>query len=137
MEISRFARTLATLLGNGVAILPSLEVVKQTLNNQVLKNEVNSFQSQVREGSSLAASIKKSQYFPIFVTNIVAVGEESGLLEKSLLRVADAYEREVDRVIKTMTTLLEPVIILIMGSIVGFIVISILLPIFQINLIAR
>jgi len=133
MEIARFGRTLGTLLINGVPILQSIDVVSQTMTNEVLHQEVKKLHSNVAQGLSLTRAIKESSRFPGFVVNLVAVGEEGGLLERSLLRIADTYEREVDRTVKVMTSLLEPAIIIVMGGIVGFIVISMLLPIFQIN----
>lgn len=132
-EIARFGRTLGTLLVNGVPILQSIDVVSQTMTNEVLQQEVRKVHSNVAQGLSLTRAIKESSRFPGFVVNLVAVGEEGGLLERSLLRIADTYEREVDRTVKVMTALLEPAMILVMGGVVGFIVISMLLPIFQIN----
>ncbi len=132
-EIARFGRTLGTLLSNGVPILQSIDVVSQTMTNEVLQQEVKKVHSNVAQGLSLTRAIKESSRFPGFVVNLVAVGEEGGLLERSLLRIADTYEREVDRTVKVMTALLEPAMILVMGGVVGFIVISMLLPIFQIN----
>ncbi len=136
-EIARFGRTLGTLLGNGVSIIQSLDAVAEVAGNEVLRREVERMRKEVVEGSTLTKAIAKSRYFPEFVTNMIAVGEEGGQLEKSLFKVADSYERESDKTVKLMTTLLEPIMILVMGSIVGFIVISMLLPIFQINLAVR
>ena len=136
-EISRFGNTLGTLLRNGVPILQSLKVVSETMGNEMLRQEVEKVHNEVGKGEKLGKSLEKSSYFPVFVTNMVIVGEEGGLLEKSLYKVADAYNREVDRTVKMMTSLLEPAMILIMGGIIGFIVISMLLPIFQINLMVR
>lgn len=136
-EISRFGSTLGTLLNNGVPILPSLKVVSETIGNEVLKREVEKVHKEVGEGEKLGRSLEKRDYFPPFVTNMVIVGEEGGLLERSLHKVADAYNREVDRTVKVMTSLLEPAMILIMGGVVVFIVISMLFPILQINLMVR
>ncbi|MFH1753708.1 MAG: type II secretion system F family protein [Candidatus Omnitrophota bacterium] len=136
-EIANFARTLGTLLQNGVPILEALEVVSSTMQNAVLKDEVLRTYADVRDGKSLSKSLSNKRYFPIFATNMMAIGEEGGSLEKSLFKVADSYERETDNVIRTMTSLLEPLLILSMGLVVGFIVVSMLLPIFQINIIAR
>lgn len=136
-EISRFGSTLGTLLNNGVPILPSLKVVSEAMGNEVLKQEVEKVHKEVGKGEKLGRSLEKSSYFPVFVTNMVIVGEEGGLLEQSLHKVADAYNREVDRTVKVMTSLLEPALILILGGVVAFIVISMLLPIFQINLMVR
>lgn len=136
-EIARFSRTLGTMLQNGVPMLESLEVVGATMQNAVLKKDVLMTFRDVRDGKSLSNSLSLRKFFPIFATNMIAVGEEGGNIEKSLFKVADSYERETDNVIKVMTSLLEPFLILTMGLIVGFIVISMLLPIFQINIIAR
>ncbi len=136
-ELSRFARTLSTLLGNGVPILYSIEVTTDIIENLAIKREFNKIQQSVKEGSSFTAGMKKSLYFPPFIVHIVAVGEEGGFLEKSLLKVATNYQQKTERSIKILTTLLEPILILSMGLVVGFIVISMLLPIFQISLVAH
>lgn len=136
-EIARFSRTLATLLANGVPILESLEVVRDTMQNTVLRKDADGAYALVRDGKSLAVGLSKGKYFPIFITNMIAVGEEGGQLEKALFKVADSYDKQLDNAVKVMTSLLEPILILTMGLVVGFIVISMLLPIFQINIIAR
>lgn len=136
-EIARFARTLSTLLNNGVPILEALSVVINIMENETLKEDTRLAQREVREGSNLAGGLSKGSYFPIFVNNMIAVGEESGALEKALLKVAISYEREVDKAVKVMTSLLEPFMILTMGLIIGFIVIAMLLPIFEISFVAR
>lgn len=136
-EIANFARTLGTLLQNGVPILEALEVVASTMQNAVLKREIEETYIDVRDGKGLSKSLTSRKHFPVFAVNMIAVGEEGGALEKSLTKVADSYDREADNVIKVMTSLLEPFLILTMGLIVGFIVVSMLLPIFQINIIAR
>lgn len=136
-DIARFAKTLAALLANGVPILDALSVVTNIMDNEVIKDDLKIAQKEVREGSALAAGLSKGAYFPIFVNNMIAVGEESGAVEKALFKVAAAYEREVDRSVKTMTSLLEPLMILTIGLIIGFIVIAMLLPIFEISFVAR
>lgn len=137
IEISRFSRTLSTLLFSGVPIVPALEITQGVVNNAVLREEIKGFQDKIKEGANFSSVIKSSPYFPVFMTNIISVGEEAGALEGSFLRVADEYTQETESTLKTLTKLLEPTMILIMGLIVGFIVISMLLPIFQINLIVR
>lgn len=132
-QLERFSRILATLLGNGVTILPSLEIVRDIMENDLLRQEVNKIHMEVRDGSSLARAISRAKYFPISLANIVSVGEESGSLEKVLSKVAGSFERELDRNIKIFISLLEPLMILVMGSIVAFIVTAMLLPVFQIN----
>ncbi len=136
-ELSRFARTLSTLLGNGVPILYSIEVVTDIIENQAIKRGLVKIYQSVKEGSSLTAGMKKSANFPLFILHMVAVGEEGGFLEKTLLKVANSYQQKTERSIRTLTTLLEPILILSMGLVVGFIVISMLLPIFQISLVAH
>lgn len=136
-EISRLMRTLSLLLSSGIPITSSLEICVSVVENQILKSEVIKLKDQISSGSSLSASLGSSKLFGEFITSIVSIGEETGSLDKSLIRIADDYEREVDRTLKTLTRLLEPSVILIMGLIVGFIVLSMLLPIFQINLIVK
>ncbi|MCM8782742.1 MAG: type II secretion system F family protein [Candidatus Omnitrophica bacterium] len=137
VDIARFTRTLGTLLNNGVTILASLEIVTDIVSSELAKKDLKEAFNKVRDGSPLASALAGGRYFPLFVTNMIAVGEESGQVERNLLKIADAYERETDKMIKIISSLIEPFMILIMGGIVGFIVISILLPIFQISLIAR
>lgn len=135
-EIANFSRTLGTLLQNGVPMLESLDVVSTTMQNATLKRDILKTYKEVRDGKGLSASLLLRKNFPVFASNMIAIGEESGDIEKSLFKVADSYEREADNIIKIMTSLLEPFLILTMGLIVGFIVVSMLLPIFQINMIA-
>lgn len=136
-EISRFTRTLSLLLSSGIPITSALNICISTLDNRILKLEVQNFGNQINSGSSLSSCLKNSKFFPDLVTNIVATGEETGSLEKSLARIADTYETDVDKTLKALSRMLEPVIILFVGLIVGFIVLSMLLPIFQINLMIR
>ncbi len=136
-ELARFSRTLSTLLKNGVPILGALKITSGIIDNEIIKEQVVRIHDDVKTGSSLAGAIKKYSTFGQFVVNMAAIGEEGGLLDKTLLKVARSYEMELDRGIKLMTSLLEPVMILIMGAIVGFVVISMLLPVFQISLTAH
>jgi len=136
-EIVRFCRTLSTLLNNGIPILSSLETVSQTITNRIIQKEVEDFCIKVREGSPLSRAMEDSQFFNAFATNIISVGEESGTLNRALTRVADGLEQELNRSIKIFTAMLEPFMILFIGLVVGFIVVSMLLPIFQISFIAR
>ena len=134
-EISRLARTLSMLLSSGTTIVYSLDITASIVENHILKAEVQKLREGISRGISFSRSLRGSNLFPEYVTNIVGIGEESGNLEKALMRIADDYERDVDRALKALSRLLEPVLILVMGLIVGFIVLSMLLPIFQINLI--
>ena len=137
VEIARFSRTLATLIGNGVPVIQALSTASNTVDNIPIKQDMEQARKDVVEGAPLSAGIKRSKNFPSMVTNMIAVGEESGTLERSLFKIADSYDVEIDRTIKTITSLLEPGLILFMGLIVGFIVIAMLLPIFQLNLMVR
>jgi len=134
VQIANFSRTLGTLLANGVPILQAINSVSQTLEAEALKQELERITKEIREGSTLAREIAKSKHFPALVANMTTIGEESGTLEDALLKVAEAYERETDQSIKLLTSLIEPVMILAMGLIIGLIIISMLLPVFQINL---
>jgi len=136
-EIARFVRTLGELLTNGVPMLKALEVSSATVGNEVLKQDIGRITKEVEAGEDFSKSLKANPIFADFVINMISIGEKGGKLEEALGKVAGAYERDVDRALKNFTSLLEPAVILIMGVIVGFIVISMLLPIFQINLLAR
>jgi len=135
--VARFARTLATLLQGGLPILNSLDIVKTVVNNQLLAQAIEETKLAVREGEGIAPSLKGSGLFPSIVTHMIATGEASGNLEKMLVKVADVYEAEVETKVTALTSILEPIIILAMGLVVGFIVISILLPIFEMNQLVR
>lgn len=136
-DLARFSRTLSTLLKNGVPILYSLKITSDIIDNEIVKEEVLRVYTDVKAGSSLKAAIKKNTSFPQFVVNMTAIGEEGGFLDKMLLKVAKAYEVEIDRAVKAVSALLEPVLILAMGLIVGFIVIAMLLPVFEISITAQ
>ena len=136
-ELGRWMRTLSLLLSGGIAILSSLEISVFVIGNSYLKSEVEKLVNELSQGESLSKAMKGLKVFPEFVTSIVAMGEETGSLDQSLLRISDSYEKDVGRTLKILTRMLEPVIILVMGLIVGFIVISMLLPIFQINLMVK
>lgn len=136
-EMAHFVRTLSLLFESGVAMLAALEAVGRTMTNKVIQAEIKKIAQDIQDGSSLSVAVKKSKYFPVYVVNIISVGEESGTLEKSLKRIAVSYEQEISRLMRTLTSLLEPVMILLMGLVVAFIVVAMLLPIFQINLMAK
>jgi len=136
-ELARFSRTLSMLLKNGVPVLHSLKITSDVITNVVIKNQVKAIHKDVMEGMSLSSAIKKNTSFPVFVINMTAIGEEGGFLDKALLTIARSYEIEIDRLMKIITALLEPVFILIMGLAVGFIVVAMLLPVFQISLTAH
>lgn len=132
-EIARFARTLGALLRNGVAILPSLDIVSETATNIIISRAITEIRKEVGEGEGLADPMRKTKVFPPLVTNMIGVGEEGGRIDEVLDKVAVFYEKDVDRMLKTMTSLIEPAIILVLGLVVGFVVMAMLLPIFRLN----
>ncbi len=133
VSIARLSRTLSTLLASGVPILTALGIVSQLLKNSQLRRAIEEARSSVQEGESLAAPLRRSGLFPALLTQMVAVGERSGELESMLARAADAYDEEVSAGLARLTSLLEPLTILVMGGVILFIVLAILLPIFDLN----
>lgn len=131
LSTARFTRTLSTLLRSGVPLLAGLEIVQNIMTNRVFKKMLDDTITAVREGESLSEPLQRAKIFPKMVSQMAAVGEKSGELEEMLLRVAEAYEHQVDAKIDAMLSLLEPCMILVMGTVVGFIVLAVLLPIFQ------
>lgn len=133
LALARFARTLSTLLQSGVPLLTSLDIVRNVVGNTRLAEVIDQSRDAIREGESIAAPLKRSGEFPPLVYHMVAIGERTGALEEMLGNVAGAYEDQVETTIGTLTSLLEPVMIVGMGLVVGFVVLSVLMPILQIN----
>lgn len=133
IAIARFSRTLSTMLASGVQLLEALEIVRTLLGNVVLERTISAARDDIREGESVASALKRSGQFPPLVTHMIAVGERSGQLESMLNDVASTYDREVNTTITRVTAVLEPIMIVVMGGAVGFIVYSIMTPIMQMN----
>jgi general secretion pathway protein F len=131
IAVARFSRTLATMLASGVPVLTALDIVKRVLNNTVLEKVVEDARVAIREGESIAVTLKKSGEFPSMMCHMVAVGERSGQLEAMLENVAGAYERDVATEVGKLTSILAPIMIVVMAVGVGFIVFSILMPIIE------
>jgi len=131
--LSRFARTLGTLAKSGVSLLPALKIAENTIGNVVLGKLIAQVAEETRGGDSLAAPLRKLGIFPKTVVQMVSVGEESGMLAEMLLKVADIEERHMRARTKTMVSLLAPALILVVGALVGFMVIALLLPIFNMS----
>ncbi|OGS20223.1 MAG: hypothetical protein A2252_06385 [Elusimicrobia bacterium RIFOXYA2_FULL_39_19] len=131
--ISRFIRMLSLLLVNGVPILKALDIAKNSIDNKIFSADIERVYKDVKEGLGLSKSLQKSSLFPPLIAEMISIGEETGNMETSLTRIAESYEREVEYAIKTMTSLLEPVIILFAGLVVCFIALSMLLPVFQVS----
>ena len=133
VETARLARTLGILLTSGIPILSALEIVKGIIQNRFIAGALDTVKDRVGRGDDIAEAIRKTELFPPIVIHIIATGQMSAKLEDGLIDIADMYDGEVELTAKTLTSLLEPVILLIMGAVVGFIVLAILLPIFEIN----
>jgi len=130
--LSRFSRTLSTLIRSGVPILQALEIVGETVNNAVISRAVRDVQDAVREGESLATPLSKHATFPPMVVQMMAVGEETGALEVMLAKVADFYDQEVEAAVASLTSLIEPILIAVMGAAVGGMVVALYMPLFNI-----
>lgn len=133
VEVARMSRTLGTLLGNGVSLLTALSIVRETLGNRVLSESLGAVAAQLKEGKGLGKPLMETGLFPKLSVHMVMVGEETGKLQEMLLRVADVYDREVRSAVKRMLSLLEPVLILGLGLVIGAIIMSILVAILSVN----
>ncbi len=133
LAVSRFARTLATLLRSGVPLLNAMEIVRNVLDNAKLEKVIETAAGSIREGESIAGPLKRSGDFPPIVTHMIAVGERSGQLEQMLENVSRAYDTQVETRVQALTSLLEPLMIVVMGGGVGFIAFAILMPLIQMN----
>lgn len=135
--ISRFTRTFGTLMESSVPILTSLEIVKATVGNSAMAVVIENIRNSVRQGGRVAEQIELSGMFPKMVSKMVSVGENSGSLDKMLMKVSDFYDNEVETEIKGLTSVIEPIMIVGMGLVVGVIVLSVMLPMFDMMKIAR
>ena len=133
LEVARLARTLGILLASGIPILNALEIAKQVIQNRVIARGLGSVKDMVGKGDAIADAIRRTGLFPPIVYHIITTGQMSGNLEEGLINIADMYDGEVELSTKTLTSLLEPVILLFMGAVVAFIVLAVLLPIIDIN----
>jgi type II secretory pathway component PulF len=131
--VSRFTRTFGTLLKSGVAILSALDISKAAMSNAVLMEDIDEASAGIKQGKGLAEIFRQSRYFPAMVTDMIAVGEESGNLDEVLVNVADSYDIQVERAIRVFVALFEPALLLVMATLVGFIVIAMLLPVFTLS----
>ncbi|MCP2605078.1 type II secretion system F family protein [Candidatus Aminicenantes bacterium AH-873-B07] len=129
--IARFSRTLSTLVSSGVPMLDSLEITSKTTGNAIIEDSVMHARQRVSEGKTLADSLKETKQFPPMVIQMINVGEHTGTLDNMLSKIADFYEEEVEVTISALLSLMEPILILILGGIIGFIVVSMYLPIFS------
>ena len=131
MSIARFCRTFGTLIASGVPMMRSLEIIGETSGNAVLAESIVNARTSIREGAKISHPLAASGLFPSMVTHMIDVGEETGRLSEMLCKVADFYDDEVDSLVKGLTSLIEPMLIVFMGVLVGFIAISVMSPIFK------
>lgn len=132
LSVARFSRTFGTLISSGVPMLRSLEIVGETLGNVVLASAIDTTRTSIREGQKLSQPLQASGLFPSMVTCMIDVGEESGRLSEMLTKVGDFYDAEVETTIKGLTSMIEPMLIIFMGVVVGFIAVSVMTPVFTI-----
>lgn len=131
MSVARFSRTFGTLINSGVPMMRSLEIVGETLGNQVLINAIDRTRMSIKEGNKLSQPLAASGLFPNMVTTMIDIGEETGRLSEMLVKVGDFYDSEVEQTVKGLTSMIEPLLIIFMGVVVGFIAISIMTPMFK------
>ncbi|MCF7876768.1 MAG: type II secretion system F family protein, partial [Candidatus Omnitrophica bacterium] len=132
-ELERFANTSKVLLAGGTPVFKAIEIASLTLENRLIKNSLEEVQKDVVNGVQIGKSLKKYEVFPGFMSDMIAVGEKGGMLDVALSEISDFYQQDIDKNLKTITTLIEPVTILFMGLVIGFIVFAMLLPIFELN----
>ena len=131
--IARFTRTLGTLVSSGVPILDALPITAKTAGNKVVERAILATRSSISEGNTIAEPLMQSKVFPPMVCQMIAVGETTGALDAMLQKIADFYEDEVDNTVANLTTLMEPMVILFLGVVIGGLVISMYLPIFKLG----
>jgi general secretion pathway protein F len=133
IEVARFARTLGTLLGGAVPLIPAVRIVQGIARNQVVADAISAIAGGAKRGDGVAKPMREAGVFPPLAVHMVEVGEETGRLDSMLVQVADVYEKEVRTAVKALTSLFEPIIILVMGLLVGAVVLSMLMAIFSVN----
>jgi len=132
VALARWSRTLASLIASGVPILQAIDITGRTAGNSVVERAMAEVTDSVKSGGTIAAPLREAKVFPMMVAQMVGVGEETGALDTMLAKVADFYEDEVETAVKGLTSLLEPLMIILVGGIVGFIVISMYMPLFKV-----
>jgi type IV pilus assembly protein PilC len=130
-SVSRFTRTLGTLIGSGVSILEGLEITAKTAGNRVISDAIMESRTSIAGGETIAAPLQKSQVFPPMVISMIAVGEQTGGLDEMLSKIADFYDEEVDAAVSNLLSLMEPAMIVFLGVVVGGMVVAMYLPIFD------
>lgn len=133
INIARFSRTLGSLLGSGIPVLEALKVVGDSLTNVIMQDEIRAAADEVKNGASLAKTLRTSKVFPPIVPEMIAIGEETGELEKILMKLADFYDKEVQALVENLSSIIEPIMLIVMGTLVGFIIISVIGPLYQLS----
>ncbi|WP_456342100.1 type II secretion system F family protein [Thermovibrio sp.] len=136
-SVANFARTLASMVSSGINILDALQISAETSNNEVIREAILDVKAQVEKGINLSTALSKHIIFPPMLVNMVAIGEQAGNLDEMLSKVADFYEEEVDRTVDGLTSLIEPLMIVFIGGIIGVIIVAMYLPIFKIGELIR
>ena len=136
VAVAKFTRTLGTLVKSGVPILQAMETVAQTSGNKVIETAIMEARESIREGERIAEPLKRSGVFPPMVTQMIAVGEETGNMDTMLHKIADFYDQEVEQAIKGLTSMIEPIVIVIMGVVIGGIVVAMFIPMFELGSLA-
>ena len=133
VDITEFSRTLGLLVASGVPILQSLEISSESVSNTLLKNDIKNAAKQVEKGISIAQALSVTTNFPPMLTQMISVGEQTGKLDEVLKKVSDSLERDTDTSVKNLTTAIEPIILVVLGAVVGFLVLSMILPIYNLT----
>ncbi|OIP66305.1 MAG: pilus assembly protein PilC [Nitrospirae bacterium CG_4_9_14_3_um_filter_53_35] len=131
VAVAKFTRTLGTLISSGVPILDGLEIVAKTANNKVIEEAVMKTRESIREGKTIAEPLSETKVFPPMVVQMIGVGEQTGALDAMLSKIADFYDEEVDNAVATLTSMLEPIMMVFLGGTVGFLVVAMYLPVFK------
>jgi general secretion pathway protein F len=133
LDVARLTRTLGTCMRSGIPVTAAIEIAQRVVQNQVVADAVGAIRELIHKGETVAGAVKATGLFPPVVFHLLATGQMTGAIENAMMDIAEMYEAEVETSVKTITVLLEPLILLVMGGVVGFIVLSVLLPIFEIN----
>jgi len=129
--VARFSRTLGTMVSSGVPILESMDIVSKTAGNKIIEEAIVKARGSISEGKTIAEPLAESNVFPAMVTQMVAVGEATGALDVMLNKIADFYDEEVDSAVEALTSLLEPMLMVFLGVVIGGLVIAMYLPVFK------
>jgi len=130
--VARFSRTFGALTRSGVPILTALEIIRDTAGNQVIANAVDASRRDIQQGGMISIALQKENVFPVMAIQMISIGEETGELDKMLMKVADFYEDEVEQAVKALTSIIEPLMIVVLGGMVGMILLSMYLPLFSV-----